>query len=71
VAGLPARLVRCRATKLTFLDFPERRITLPVVSEVTADVRTLQVDPFADPDADPEARPTPGMGVSLGMILPA
>jgi hypothetical protein len=71
VAGLPARLVRCRATKLTFLDFPERQLTLPVVSDVSTDVRTPVLDPFADPEADPEARPTPGMGVSLGMVLPA
>ena len=68
VAGLPARLVRCRATKLTFLDFPERQFTLPVVSGVSADVRT---DPAADALADPDTRPTPGMGVSLGMVLPA
>ena len=71
VAGLPARLVRCRATKLTFLDFTGRQLTLPVVSDVSADVRTVRVDLFTDPDADPEARPTPGMGVSLGMVLPA
>lgn len=71
VAGLPARLVRCRATKLTFLDFPERQLTLPVVSDVSADFRMVRADPFADPEADPEARPTPGMGVSLGMVLPA
>jgi hypothetical protein len=71
VAGLQARLVRCRATKQTFLDFPERQFTLPVVSEVSPDGRAVRVDQFADPAADPEARPTPGMGVSLGMALPA
>jgi hypothetical protein len=66
VAGLPARLIRCRATKLTFLDFPERQLTLPVVSGLSADVRTVP----AESSADPAARPTPGMGVSLGMRLP-
>jgi hypothetical protein len=71
VAGLAARLVRCRATRQTFLDFAERQLTLPVVSDLSTDLRTLPVDPFADPDADPEARPTPGMGVSLGMALRA
>lgn len=67
VAGLPARLIRCRATKLTFLDFGERQLTLPVVSNLSADARTTSAEPFADPDA----RPTPGMGVSLGIMLPA
>jgi hypothetical protein len=67
VAGLPARLICCRATKLTFLDFPERQLTLPVVSDLSADVRTAPTEPATDP----EARPTPGMGVSLGMRLPA
>jgi hypothetical protein len=71
VAGLQARLLRCRATNQTFLDFPVRQFTLPVVSEVSADVRRAPVDPFADPNADPEARPTLGMGVSLGLALPA
>jgi hypothetical protein len=66
VAGLPARLIRCRATKLTFLDFAERQLTLPVVSGLSADVRTVP----AESSADPAARPTPGMGVSLGMRLP-
>jgi len=71
VAALPARLLRCRATSQTFLDFPERQFTLPVVSEVAVDLPPAPVDPFADPNGDPEARPTPGMGVSLGMALPA
>jgi len=43
VAGLSARLVRCRATKLTFLDFPERRLTVPVVSDVGPAVRSPQL----------------------------
>ena len=63
-----ARLVRCRATKLAFLDFPGRELTLPVAAEQT---RTLRVDPYQEPDADPEGRPTPGMGLSLGIALPA
>jgi hypothetical protein len=67
VAGLSARLVSCRATKLTFLDFPDREITLPVVSQASTDVRTIRMEPSVDPDA----RPTPGMGVSLGLALPA
>jgi hypothetical protein len=67
VAGLPAQLMRCRATKLTFLDFPERQLTLPVASDLSTDVRMVAADPLFDPDA----RPTPGMGVSLGMVLPA
>ena len=70
-AALPARLLRCRATNQTFLDFSERQFTLPVVSEVAADLPPSPVDPFADPNGDPEARPTPGMSVSLGMALPA
>jgi hypothetical protein len=69
VAGLDARLLRCRATNLTFLDLGERQLTLPVVTRTSA--RVLPVDPFADPDADPESRPTTGMGVSLGLALHA
>lgn len=65
VAGLAARLLRCRATNLTFLDLAERRLTLPVVSEIAG------ID-GPDPAGvrDPDARPTPGMGVSLGSALP-
>lgn len=67
VAGLSARLMRCPATKLTFLDFPERQLTLPVVSDVNAEVQIVPAGELADP----EARPTSGMGVSLGLGLPA
>jgi hypothetical protein len=62
VAGLPARLLRCRATALTFLDFVERQFTLPVISEV------LPVEAGEQAD-DSEGHPTPGMGVSLGESL--
>lgn len=71
VAGMDARLLRCRATNLTFLDLPGRQLTLPVVSAPGPAVRGAVAGPFADPDADPGASPTPGMGVSLGMALPA
>ncbi len=62
VAGLGARLMICRLTSLTFLDLMSREITLPVPSSPPTSV--------LNPDAD-EARPTPGMGVSLGLALPA
>lgn len=62
VAGLDARLMICRATSLTFLDLVAREITLPVPSSPPSTVLS--------PDAD-EGRPTPGMGVSLGLALPA
>jgi hypothetical protein len=64
VAGLDARLLRCLATKLTFLDFALRQLTLPVVSEVVPNPPTAAGDL-----ADPEGQPTPGMGVSLGIAL--
>ncbi|GAB6897593.1 hypothetical protein [Kineosporia succinea] len=62
VAGLDARLMICRITSLTFLDLVAREITLPVPSSPPT---TLPV-----PDVS-EERPTPGMGVSLGLALPA
>lgn len=62
VAGLDARLMICRATSLTFLDLLTREITLPVPSSPPNTV--------GDPDVDEET-PTPGMGVSLGLALPA
>ncbi|GAA3595458.1 hypothetical protein GCM10022223_08260 [Kineosporia mesophila] len=62
VAGLDARLMICRATSLTFLDLVAREITLPVPSTPPSTVLT------SGPD---EERPTPGMGVSLGLALPA
>jgi hypothetical protein len=69
VVGLDARLLRCRATNITFLDFAGRQLTLPVLTEVTPTARTPPPDPFSDPEADPETRPTPGMGVSLSLAL--
>ncbi len=66
VAGLTARLLRCRATGLTFLDLGERQLTLPVVSELA---REQPEDVVSDVEADPEGHPTPGMGVSLGIAL--
>ncbi|WP_285619780.1 hypothetical protein [Kineosporia sp. NBRC 101677] len=62
VAGLNARLMICRATSLTFLDLLARAITLPVPSSPPSTV--------VAPDGN-EERPTPGMGVSLGLALPA
>ncbi|GLY30080.1 hypothetical protein [Kineosporia sp. NBRC 101731] len=62
VAGLDARLMICRATSLTFLDLVAREITLPVPSTPPSTVLTSGTD---------EERPTPGMGVSLGLALPA
>jgi hypothetical protein len=75
VAALRARLLRCRATNLTFLDLVERQLTLPVVSEVEIDQpigRTDDQPAVRDvgPDADPGGRPTPGMGVSLRNQMP-
>ncbi|GAB3253667.1 hypothetical protein GCM10027456_29110 [Kineosporia babensis] len=62
VAGLDARLMICRATSLTFLDLVAREITLPVPSS----------PPSTQFAADSEEEePTPGMGVSLGLALPA
>lgn len=61
VAGLDARLMICRATNLTFLDLTARQITLPVPAAPPAAPSTV---------AD-EQQPTPGMGVSLGVALPA
>jgi hypothetical protein len=63
VAGLPARLLRCPATRLTLLDLVERQLTLPVVSQVAP-------GRAPDPRARLGERPTPGMGVSLGRALP-
>ncbi|MBT0769721.1 hypothetical protein KIH74_12355 [Kineosporia sp. J2-2] len=62
VAGLDARLMICRATNLVFLDLVAREITLPVPAGTPAETPA--------PDAE-ETSPTPGMGVSLGMALPA
>ena len=69
VAGLNARLLRCRAVNLTFLDFTERQLTLPVVSEVVPEAAGTG-EPGFPADVDPEVLPTPGMGVSLGVVLP-
>jgi hypothetical protein len=80
VPGLSVRLLRCRATNLSFLDFGERQLTLPVVSEtalpagrdaVSDQENDREADPDTNPEADPEVSPTPGMSVSLGAVLPA